>query len=1067
VHEAVAAGADGGVSSASHCQIVDGALADAGRSTLAIETYRRNTVAADRDLLFGLLALQTGLIQQAQLVAAFHAWTCDKSRSLGDHLMAMGHLDATHRPLLEGLAAAHLARHDGDVEKSLAAAAGRSTRESLASLGDPDVNATLAHLAAGHPSTDDGDGDRTASYAVGTASSDGLRFRVLRPHARGGLGAVFVALDAELHREVALKQILDEHADDPMSRQRFVIEAEITGGLEHPGIVPVYGLGSYGDGRPFYAMRFIRGDSLKEAIQRYHVNKPPNQDAGSRSLELRKLLRRFLDVCNAIEYAHSRGVLHRDIKPGNVIVGKHGETLVVDWGLAKATGRAEPSIGERTLVPASTSGSAVTLPGSALGTPAYMSPEQAEGNLERLGPYSDVYSLGATLYHLLTGRAPFEGSPAEVIPAVQKGAFRPPHALDPSLDRALAAVCMKAMAHTPADRYATPKSLAEDLERWMADEPVIAFAEPVVSRARRWARRHPRLVTGWTASIVAAAVGLTAITVVVSSSNRRLADANRTVRGNLERIAEQNRELERSGREVTQARSAAVQERDQAREVTAFLVSTFRKPDPDMDGRDVKVAQVLKDAAKSLEGKSSMAPLTRAAILAAIGETYGGLGLSSDAAEVFERVHSIRRQALGTDHLDTVASLATLSSAYWEAGQFDHAIRLCEQVLEIRRSKLGHDHPLTLSTLNDLAVTYEDAGQLDRALELFQQALQAHRTKLGENHLDTVLVMHNLGDAYLVAGQPERAVPMLEKAVAVYRESKGARDSATLEMTNNLARAYAATGQHARALALHEEILQARVGKLGPDHTLTLTSMNNVAVECLSLDQPKRAIVLLEQVLAMRRAESAVRHVSILDSMNNLALAYQSTSQLDRAIPLYEEALAGHQAKLGQSHFKTLNAQRNLASAYEAAGRLQDAERQYRQVIETAGRNQPRNDRFWAESLARLGGCLIRQNRPAEALPILRQSLEIKMKILPDQWSTAEAQGLLGQALVGVKDLAAAEPLLLASQKALAHGFEAIPPLERERVMRAACDRLISLYEASDKPTEAERWRRQRPPSKP
>src|SRR5262249_51946843 len=264
----------------------------------------------------------------------------------------------------------------------------------------------------------------------------------------------------------------------------FLLEAEVTGGLEHPGIVPVYGLGTHRDGRPFYAMRFIRGDSLKEAVERFHADQSLKTDPGRRSLELRKLLRRFTAVCNAIAYAHSRGVLHRDIKPGNIIVGRHGETLVVDWGLAKATGKAELGAEERTLMPTSASGSAETLPGSAMGTPAYMSPEQARGDLEHLGPRSDVYSLGTTLYCLLAGRPPFEGDVGDVLRKVQAGNIPPPRTLDPSIDRALEAVCLRAMAPKPERRYASARDLADDVERWLADEPVSAWREPWSRRAR-------------------------------------------------------------------------------------------------------------------------------------------------------------------------------------------------------------------------------------------------------------------------------------------------------------------------------------------------------------------------------------------------------------------------------------------------------------------------------------------------------------------------------------------------------------------------------------------------------
>ncbi len=490
---------------------------------------------ADRDLLFGLIALQNGLIEQDQLLNAFRAWSHDRGRTLAEHLVARGDFDADARAGVEAMVSLHLKKNGGDVEQSLAAIpAGPSTRDSLLRLGNADIEASLVRTRPAWNQPND-EADRTASYGVGTATSDGLRYRVLRPHARGGLGAVFVALDSELHREVALKQILDEHADDAMSRQRFLLEAEVTGGLEHPGIVPVYGLGTYADGRPYYAMRFIRGDSLKEAIERFHGDLAVKKNPGRRSLELRDLLRRFVDVCNAIEYAHSRGVLHRDIKPGNVIVGKHGETLVVDWGLAKSTGRADPEMGERTLMPSSSSGSTDTLPGSALGTPAYMSPEQARGDLDHLGPRSDVYSLGATLYCLLTGKPPLENQDAgAMLRAAQTGDFPPPRKLDATIEGPLEAVCLKAMALKPQDRYATPRFLADDIERWMADEPVSAWREPLVRRILRWCRRHRTLVSGAAAALVVAFGALTLGAVLIGRQRTEAIKQRDLARGNLE-----------------------------------------------------------------------------------------------------------------------------------------------------------------------------------------------------------------------------------------------------------------------------------------------------------------------------------------------------------------------------------------------------------------------------------------------------------------------------------------------------------------------------------------------------
>jgi serine/threonine protein kinase len=297
----------------------------------------------------------------------------------------------------------------------------------IASCDSAEINNSLAEL----------------DFTLGESASHGMRFRILRPHAKGGIGEVSVAQDTELNREVALKEIQPQYADDPNSRARFMQEAEVTGSLEHPGIVPVYALGQYDDGRPYYAMRFIRGESLKETIERFHEpEKKRKQDAAAPGLELRKLLRRLIDVCNAIEYAHSRGVLHRDLKPGNVMLGKYGETLVVDWGLAKPVGRVELPRGksdELTLQPGSASGCTPTQMGSAIGTPAYMSPEQAAGRLHELSQTSDVYSLGAMLYTVLTGCPPFESDTTidDVLRRVQQGDFPSPRQRARAVPRAI------------------------------------------------------------------------------------------------------------------------------------------------------------------------------------------------------------------------------------------------------------------------------------------------------------------------------------------------------------------------------------------------------------------------------------------------------------------------------------------------------------------------------------------------------------------------------------------------------------------------------------------------------
>jgi serine/threonine-protein kinase len=373
---------------------------------------------------------------------------------------------------------------------------------------------------------------------LGAASSGGVgstdKYSRTRLHARGGLGQVWLARDDILGREVALKELRPDREGNDEILARFVTEAKITGLLEHPGIVPVYDLEPGPSGRhPFYTMRFIRGRTLHEAIVDYHKKRA---EGGDDPLARSQLLNAFVGVCQAIGFAHARGVIHRDLKGQNVVLGDFGEAMVLDWGLARLIDEPErgpdsPDGVEKLTLDADLE---ATRQGQVLGTPAYMAPEQAAGKIDQIGPRTDIYALGAILYEILVGVAPYRAvSVTEILRQVREEAPERPRAANPSVPPALEAVCLKAMARRPEERYATATDLADEVQRWLADEPVSAYPEPWTKRLARWSKRHRSAVAATAAFLVLGAGALGVSTVLVRAERDRAreqrAEARRAV----------------------------------------------------------------------------------------------------------------------------------------------------------------------------------------------------------------------------------------------------------------------------------------------------------------------------------------------------------------------------------------------------------------------------------------------------------------------------------------------------------------------------------------------------------
>jgi tetratricopeptide (TPR) repeat protein len=725
------------------------------------------------------------------------------------------------------------------------------------------------------------------------------------------------------------------------------------------------------------------------------------------------------------------------------MLGKYGETLVVDWGLAKPLGRAEAGdqASEAPLVPSPGAGSLATEAGAVVGTPAFMSPEQAAGRLDLLGPASDVYSLGATLYALLTGRPP-AGHQGD-------GGRPPPGELTKGVPKALEAVCGKAMALRPEDRYASALDLAGDVEHWLADEPVSCYREPVHVRAGRWARRHQALLASAAAALLVA--------VLLGGAGAWWL--------NWERLRAENAEA------LAQDRLA------QVNAINEFLLKdllgqAYTGNQPLLGGgaeRDpnITVGTLLNRAARAIEGKFVDQPLTEAAIRLTLGDTYRELGRYPEAQPHLERVVQLRTAQLGADHLDTLRCKSSLAELYHRQGKYDQAESLFKEVIDAQTARLGADHPDTLNSKHNLASLYDDQGKSDRAEPLYRDVIDAQTARLGADHPDTLNSKNDLAVLYVAQGKYDRAEPLFQEVVTARTTRLGADHPDTLSSKNNLAAVYHYQGKYDRAEPLYQEVLEACIAKVGADHPDTLISKNNLALLYRAQGQSDRAEPLLREVLQARAAKLGADHPDTALSKNNLAALYQDQGQYERAEPLNREAIDVARKKLGLAHPLTQRYVRGLVACYEKMGLPARGEPLLRELADfwkqKAGDDAPQ----YAEQLDALGANLLLQKKGPEAEGVLRPALATRQQKEPDAWTTFHTQSLLGGALLAQQKHAEAEPLLMHGYEGMKQREAKIPPESKVRLSEAL-ERLVALYDAWGKKDQADEWRKQleamRPP---
>ncbi len=862
------------------------------------------------------------------------------------------------------------------------------------------------------------------------------RFRIVREIGRGGMGVVYEAEQESPKRRVALKVIRAGHISDGLIR-RLEREAFVLGQLQHAGIAHIYESGMVDvDGylEPFFAMELIAGERIS-----VHVR--------ANGLTIRQRLELMARVCDAVHHAHQKGIIHRDLKPANILVLAHsteaslsskssgsatnvdliGQPKILDFGVARITNSDLQATTMQTDI------------GQLIGTLAYMSPEQIQGDSSKVDTRCDVYALGVVLFEVLTNRLPLDLDGKSVAEAARIICDDEPNSAS-SVDRALRGdvetIIGKALEKDPEYRYASAAELAADLRRVLGDEPIVARPASMMYQVRKFARRNRGLVGGLFATFAALVIGLIGTGYFLVEATRQRDEA----------IA---------------ARKQADDERDNTNDVARFQARLLRNLSANDFGKTLMM-ELRNELQRAWDdAESDDAAIAEEAVV--VDRAFNRANGSNVARAVLSRTFADRalqliEKRLDDDPLTDARLRRSVAQMYKRLGYLDAAAEQYRASLDTRSELLAPDHYLTIQSMRGLAQTYRRMGHLAEAEKLYREIFARQLSKYGLDHRYVLVTMGSLAAVRMELGDLNEAEQLLAAALEGSKRTLGVRDSSTMNRQNTYCALLLRMEKTDEALACFAQLLETREKVSGKDHTRTITVRNNLMSALFKAHRFDEAEPIAHSVLDSSRRKHGDTHASTILAMNNLGVLLLNIGRPSDANSILREAHSASQSELNPEHKTRMKSTSNLIDSLLALKQPVEAESLCDGLLAVRRGLKPSQPGLVAQTLEQLGHTHYQQGRFESARDAWQECVDLRTGISMKHWLTNRARSQLGEALTALHDYAVAEKLLTESYTALVAQKATIPPVAGAGCVEDARARLVKLYELWGRPAEMAKW---------